>query len=111
MQPTNTALMVNNAMHPRGRIDVVPAFRAIERIYTVTIHATHTGIKVSSATNHRVTFYQSGDPAIAKHGKARGADECTAMRMYIIKFLDWAMTNMPCPEVQNVVVEVAGGKH
>lgn len=41
MQPTNTALMVNNAMHPKGRIDVVPAFRAIERIYSVTIHATH----------------------------------------------------------------------
>lgn len=106
--PTIAALAVNKQVFGKPA-DVADAFRGIEKAHHVDIRLTHTGIEVRSRGAGTV-LYKDGDPRATTSGKAKGAEQCAAQRIYGVKFVHWADKNLPCPEVKTMLAEINGGR-
>lgn len=104
-QPTMAALIVNQAAAGKP-VDLVDAFRSLENTYHMSIRLTHTGILVRSR-GAGLPLYREGDWRAAKGNKARGSEQCAAMRGYAIRFMHWAMDKYHTPELQWAVQAVS----
>lgn len=89
-QPTMAALIVNQAAAGKG-FDLADVFRSLEGAYHMAIRLTHTGIIVRSRGAGR-TLFVAGDYRLAKGNKAKGREQCAAMRSFALQFISWADT-------------------